>query len=252
MDLKFALRSLLKNPGFTLLAVLIMALGIGANTAMFSVVNAVLLRPLPYPNPDRIVTLSTRWTKGGGPGALWKQVSVPDFQDWHEQSTAFEAMAYYTGRETSVMPDAAAEYAQATRVTPEFFRIFGVQPILGRLFTAEEMKPGSGGAMLVSDVYWKNHFGSKTLPQTVRMAERSLNIVGVLPAGFHFPDKTDIWFPADTITQETKEYRSALNYQAIGLLKPGMSLEQSQAQMTSIAARLEGNIHRATKAGASG
>ncbi|HEV2690742.1 MAG TPA: ABC transporter permease [Bryobacteraceae bacterium] len=242
MDTKFALRSLLKNPGFTLLAVLILALGIGANTAMFSVVNAVLLRPLAYRDPDRIVTLSTRWTKGGGPGALWKQISLPDFQDWRDQSTAFQALAYYTGRETSVMPGAAAEYAVVTRVSPEFFRAFEVQPAIGRLFSAEEIKPRSAGAAVVSDAYWKNHFGGNkatTIPQTIRMMEHAVTIVGVMPAGFFFPDKTDIWIPANTITQETGEYRSGLNYLAIGRLKPGVSLEQAQTQMASIGARLE-------------
>ncbi|HYL78536.1 MAG TPA: ABC transporter permease [Bryobacteraceae bacterium] len=239
MDIKVALRSLLKNPGFTVPGVLIMALGIGANTAMFSVVNAVLLRPLPYRNADRIVTLSTRWTSGGG--TLGRQVSAPDFQDWHDQSMAFEAIAYYAGGETSAMPGAAAEYARATRVTPEFFRVFDVQPALGRLFSSDEMKPGSGGAAVVSESYWKNHFGGNqaVLPKTVRMFERSVTIVGVMPAGFSFPDKTDIWFPANTITHETVEYRSGLNYLAIGRLKPGVTLEQAQTQMTSIAARLE-------------
>src|SRR5437867_5065615 len=101
-DVRFGLRMLAKSPGFTAVAVLALALGIGANTAVFSVVNAVLLKPLAYRDPDRIVTLSSLWKKGGGKGGLWKQVSVPDFQDWHDQTTAFEAMAYYSSRQTSV------------------------------------------------------------------------------------------------------------------------------------------------------
>src|SRR5258705_13347894 len=107
MDLRFPIRSLRPNPGFTLLAVLVMALGIGANTAMFSVVNAVLLKPLGYPAPDRIVVLSSS-NKSPGPGSLWKQVSAPDAQDWHDQSTAFQAMAYYATQQASVMAGSAA------------------------------------------------------------------------------------------------------------------------------------------------
>src|SRR5215471_14290751 len=115
-DLRYALRSLRRSPGFATLAVLIMALGIGANTAVFSVVNTVLLKPLSYRNPDRIVTLEGSRTEGASLTALWKQVSILDFQDWHGQNASFEAMAYYASRETSVMPGSGAEYAQATRV----------------------------------------------------------------------------------------------------------------------------------------
>src|SRR5580693_1660574 len=121
MDLKYALRSLLKNPGFSVLAVIVMALGIGANTAVFSVVNAVLLRPLAYKNPERIVTLSPLWKKSGRSGGT---SSAPDFHDWHDQSTAFEAMAYYDSGPTAVMAGAVTDYAVAATVSPEFFRIF--------------------------------------------------------------------------------------------------------------------------------
>src|SRR5712692_11887125 len=120
MDLKFALRSLCKNPGFTLLAVLVMALGIGANTAVFSVVNAVLLKPLTYRDPDRIVALSSLWRASGAHG----QTSGPDFHDWHDQSSAFDAVAYYGAWEASVTAGSAADYARIAIVTPEFFRVF--------------------------------------------------------------------------------------------------------------------------------
>ena len=235
MDLKFALRSLLKNPGFTLLAVLVMALGIGANTAVFSVVNAVLLKPLAYHEPDRIVTLSSLWLKKGAHG----QVSAPDFHDWHDQSSAFAAMAYYANDETAVTVGSSAEYGSVATVTRDFFRVFGVEPIAGRMFTAEEQKPGSAPAVVISHSYWQSHFGgnARALGQTVRMLDKTFSVVGVLPAGFHFPDKTDIWFPASTFS-ETEE-RSAHNYLVVGRLKPDVTLEQAQAQMTSIGTRLE-------------
>ena len=235
MDLKFALRSLLKNPGFTLLAVLVMALGIGANTAVFSVVNAVLLKPLAYSNPDRIVTLSSLWRKSGGHG----QVSAPDYHDWQRQSSAFAAMAYYQNDETSVTAGSSAEYGQVAMVTPEFFRVFGLEPVLGRSFTPEEQKAGGTAVVLISQSFWQSHFGgnARALGQTVKMLDKTFSIVGVLPGGFHFPEKTDIWFPASTF--EETESRSAHNYRVVGRLKPDVTLEQAQAQMTSIGTRLE-------------
>ena len=236
MDLKFALRSLRKNPGFTLLAVVVMALGIGANTAVFSVVNAVLLKPLAYRDPDRIVTLSSLWRKSSGPG----QVSAPDFHDWHDQSTAFAAMAYYGDDSTAVMSGASAEYAHVAEVTPEFFQVFDVEPVAGRLFSPEELKRGGAGAVVVSYSYWRNHFGANAnaLGQTVRMLGKSFSIAGVLPPQFHFPNGTDIWLPANAVFSETTS-RSAHVYRVVGRLKPDVSLEQAQAQMTAIGARLE-------------
>jgi predicted permease len=236
MDLKFALRSLRKNPGFTLLAVVVMALGIGANTAVFSVVNAVLLKPLAYHNPDRIVTLSSLWRKSGGHGP----VSAPDFHDWHNQSTAFAAMAYYQDDSTAVMSGASAEYTHVAEVTPEFFQVFGVEPVAGRLFSPEELKPGGGGAVVVSYSYWQSHFGANAnaLGQAVRMLDKSFSIAGVLPPQFHFPNKTDIWLPANVVFPET-ESRGGHNYRVVGRLRPDVSLEQAQAQMTAIGARLE-------------
>ena len=236
MDLKFALRSLQKNPGFTVLAILVMALGIGANTAVFSVVNTVLLKPLAYRDPDRIVTVSSLWKKSGAHG----QASAPDFHDWHDQSTAFSAMAYYANWETAVKAGAAAEYTGVATVTPEFFRVFSVEPVAGRLFTPEEQKPGGGGAVIISQSYWQSHFGAHpgALGQTIRMFDKTFTITGILPAGFHFPDKSDIWFPANTVFPETTS-RSGHNYLVVARLKPDLTLEQAQAQMTSIGARLE-------------
>jgi len=231
-DLRFGARMLWKNRGFTAVVVLLMALGIGANTAMFSVVNAVLLKPLAYNDPDRIVTLASLWTKDGDHG----QVSAPDFHDWHDQSTAFEAMAYW---DTSVTAGPAAGYVHATHVTPEFFRVFRVEPIVGREFATEEAKPGGTGAVMISSAYSASHFGgnSNALGHTARMAGRTLDVVGVLPPGFGFPDKTDIWYPANSFEPET-ESRSAHNYLVVGRLKQGVTPEQAQTQMTAIGTRL--------------
>ena len=232
MDLKYALRSLLKNPGFTVLAVIVMALGIGANTAVFSVVNAVLLRPLAYKNPERIVTLSPLWKPSGKSGG---SSSAPDFHDWHDQSTAFEAMAYYTYYgPTAVMAGPAAEYADVVVVSQEFFRVFGAEPVAGRLFTPEEWK--KTGAVVVSHSYWQSHLGGNpgALGQMVRMMNRTFTVVGVMPPGFTFPDTTELW----TVDEDENQHRSAHNYRVVGLLKPGAGIQEAQAQLTSIGDRL--------------
>ena len=239
-DLRYAGRSLLRNPGFVMLAVLIMALGIGANTAVFSVVNAVLLKPLSYRDPERIVTISSYSKKGEPLTAISKQVSIPDFQDWHDQSSSFEAMAYYQSREVPVMAGPAAEYAQVAAVSPEFFRVFGVEPITGRFFTADEMKPGNAGpaAVMISEAFWNSHFSADqhVLGQSVRVFGRTLPVVGVLPRDFYFPDKTNLWVPR--IVRGT-ESRGGQNDVAVGRLKFGVSLEQAQTELIGIAGRLE-------------
>jgi putative ABC transport system permease protein len=239
-DLRFAVRMLLKNPGFTVLAVLILGLGIGANTAMFSVVRAVLLKPLAYSDPDRIVTLASFWKADSGKG----QVSAPDYHDWHDQSSAFEAMAYYGAWDTAVTAgtatSATAEYAHAAQIGPGFFRVFGVTPIVGREFSAEEAKRGGPGAAILSYAYAVQHFGDEAnaLGKRVQMAGKILDIVGVMPPGFRFPVKTDIWYPANTIVPDT-ESRGAHNYRVIARLRDGVRLEQAQAEMAGIGARLE-------------
>ncbi len=231
MDLKYALRSLLKNPGFTALAVIVMALGIGANTAVFGVVNAVLLRPLAYKNPDRIVTLGPLWRKTG---RLGSNSSAPDFHDWHDQSTAFDAMAMYNSEPMAVMAGPAAEYAQVAWVSPEFFRVFGAEPVVGRLFTPEEWK--KPGAVVISQTYWQKHFGGEAnaLSKAVHLLDSTFTIVGVMPAGFSFPEKTELW----VYQPDENQHRSAHNYHVVGLLKPDTGITQAQAQLTSIGDRL--------------
>lgn len=165
-DLRYAVRSIRKRPGFTVLAVLVMGLGVGANTAVFSVVDAVLLRPLAYRGADRIVTLAS----ADRTGASLTYVSAPDFRDWREQSGSFDAMAYYKAEDTAVVVGGLADYAHVARVSSEFLGVFGVTPSAGRPFTAEETKVGSGGAVLVSDAYAQSRIGGRreALGQTIR------------------------------------------------------------------------------------
>jgi predicted permease len=238
-DLRYASRNLRRSPAFATLTILIMALGIGANTAVFSVVHTVLLKPLSYRDPDRIVTLTDFMTTGEAPTRLSRQVSIPDFQDWHQQTSSFDALAYYASREAPVILGSTSEYARVATVSPEFFRIFGIEPVVGRFFTAEEgTRPG--GAALISYPYWQSHFGgdSGVLGQTIR-AFGPRPIVGVLPPGFRFPDQTDVWVPALPPTAAAPAPRSGQNFLAVALLKPGAALEQAQTEMTLIARRLE-------------
>jgi len=244
MDIKFAFRSLARNPAFTILAVLVLALGIGANTAVFDVVNAVLLKPLRYSDPNRIVTISSVSTLRRVHG----QVSAPDFHDWHDQSTAFSALAYYAygDIESAVTIGSEGEFAHVASVTPEFFQIFGAKPVAGRLFTTEEESAGT--AVVISHSFWQRDFDQRphALGQTIRMFGRTLTIVGVMPVGFHFPGNTDIWFPANSVFRETQS-RSAHNYLVVAKLKPNVSLKQAQVEMDAIGARLQQEYPQSNK-----
>jgi predicted permease len=232
-DLRYGVRMLTKNPGFTSIAILTLAIGIGANTAMFSVVNAVLLRPLAYREPNRIVTIASLWKETGHHGP----VSAPDFRDWHDQATVFASMAYYEDEDCAVASSAGGQYSHCALVTPEFFHVFLLEPAAGHFFTPDEQKTG---AAVVSYSYCRERFGSDSsaLGQSVQVFGRSLNIVGVAPPGFRFPDKTDVWIPANTVVPETTS-RSGHNYRVVARLKEGITLNEAQAEMTTIAARLE-------------
>jgi len=237
-DFRYALRMLRNSPGFTLTIVAILAFGIGANTAVFSVVNAVLLQPLPYANADRIVAFANP-TRGEPPNELGvKQVSIPNFEDWRAQSSSFEAMAYYSAGEGAVMSGSAAEYVRGADVSAQFFRVFGVEPVLGRLFNPEEIKAGNT-ALMISYSYWQSHFGGSTqaLGRTVRVYGKPVPVVGVLPPGFSFPDKTEIWLPHEKT--DLMNSRESQNDLAVGRLKPNVSPGQAQAEMKVIARRLE-------------
>src|SRR5712691_2416581 len=177
-DLRYAARLLLKNPGFTLIATLVLALGIGANTAIFSVVDAVLLRPLPYADQERIVSISNRWRTTGLPG----QVSAPDFHDWHDQARSFDGMAAYVGGQNSVSVDGAADYASVARATPEFFSLFGTHAELGRLPSADEQRNGGPLTAVVSHGFWTAKLGGDraAIGRTQKFAQRAYTIIGVL------------------------------------------------------------------------
>ena len=237
-DVRYALRAMRRTRGATIVGILVMALGIGANTAVFSVVHAVLLNPLPYADPDRIVTLTYLSTGGNASGERSRQVSVPDFLDWQAQSASFDSMAYYTSRRTSVMAGSVAEYAVVTTVTEEFFRVFAGQPSVGRSFSREEAKEGGAGAAMISDRYARQQFGepARGLGRTLRLGNRSVSIVGVMPPAFDFPVATDVWFTA--VGSRAQLHRRGNNFRAIARLKADVSVEQAHTEMTGISERL--------------
>jgi putative ABC transport system permease protein len=238
-DLKYALRGVGTRPGFALTVVLILAIGIGANTAVFTVVDAVLLKPLPYRNADRIVTLSNPQVNAAVTDQLEDRlVSIPSFKDFQNQSTSFEALSYYYSWQAPVMAGTTAEYARMAQVSADFFRVFGEQPVLGRFYSGQEMTSGIAGAAVISYRYWHSHFGgdNAVLGRIIRVHNRPVPIVGVLPKGFDFPYQTDLWVPHEIMSMENS--RDAQNDLVIGLLKPGISLPSAQAGMTLLGRRL--------------
>ncbi|HYT76267.1 MAG TPA: ABC transporter permease, partial [Vicinamibacterales bacterium] len=184
-DLRFALRTLLRQPGFALTAIVTLALGIGATTAIFSVVDAIILRPLPFARADRIVAVTSLWTKTGHRG----QVSAPDFHDWQAQSTSFQAMAYYAGDETSVTLGRAAEYATVYLVTPAFFDVLGAHAAIGRLLSQQEQQPNGPLAVVVTDAFWRKQLNADpaAIGSTLKLDDRLFVVAGVLPRGIRFP-----------------------------------------------------------------
>ena len=234
-DLRYAARSLRRQPAFALLAIGTLALGIGANAAIFSVVNAVLLRPLAYSHPERIVAVNNLWRKSG----VSASVSAPDFHDWHDTTTSFDAMAYYAGGETSVSTGGEADYGAAIRVTPGFFQVFGVGAELGRVLESQDEVAGSPFTAVISHDFWTRRFGGRpdALGATVSFCTRTFTIVGVMPPAFHFPARSDLWYPAWVQPETTS--RSAHNYRVVARLKEGVGVDRAQAEMTAVAARLE-------------
>lgn len=236
-DVRIAVRDLRRNVGFSMAAIVILGLGIGASTAVFSVVNAVILKPLAFPHPDRVVALRSLWEKTGEHGP----VSIPDFEDWRSGNSSFDSMAYYSGGETAIGVETSAQFARVTLASKDFFRVFEMAPALGRAFRAEETASGSGGAAIVSDSFWRARLGGSpaALGKTVRIAGHVLPIVGIMPAGFQFPDKTEIWIPSDTVFRIINPNRGGHNYFAVGRLKTGIRVRDAQAEMSVIGKRLE-------------
>jgi putative ABC transport system permease protein len=233
-DVRYGIRTLVHQPGFALTAILTLALGIGATTAIFSVVNAVVLRPLPFADADRVMALMNFYTNTQRQGA---GVSSPDFADWQEQNRSFDALAYYGSGETSVTIDGATDYATVTWVTADFFRVFGADASLGRMWTSEEERPGGPQSVLINDAYWRRQFGGdpRVIGATLAFQQRIYTIVGVIAPRLRYPTRSDIYYLEQTPFSTS---RSAHNNRVVGHLAAGVSLAQAQSDMRAIAARL--------------
>ncbi len=231
-DLKYALRMLAKNPGFTAVAVLTLALGIGANTAIFSVVNAVLVRPLPYPDSDRIVYFTWQGNRN-----IFDASTVPEFEFFRDHSGSFEAMAAYRWRsDLRLGAGAARQWLTAEHVTSGFFSVLGVGPVLGRSFTTEEERPGGPQAVILSDGAWRRSFGAdpKIVGRQVSLNDQTYAIVGVMPRGFKFVEAADVFIPLQLGRTLADTGR---NTRVIARLKPNVSLQQAQAEMATVFAQ---------------
>jgi putative ABC transport system permease protein len=237
-DLKYGLRMLRKSPAFTLVAVLTLALGIGANAAIFSVVDSVLLSPLPYKDPSQLVVLNETTPKVGK-----VSVSYPNFLDWRAQNHSFSQMAAVYSVEFNVSGVSQPENISGEAVSPNFLSMMGMRPYLGRDFEAAEEKSGTAPVVMLSYSLWQSHLGADPNPigKTIQLDGKSFTIVGVLPANFRSLDKTDVLEPLGvwaTNNSEVTDRGDRGDMSVVGRLAPGVSLAQARAEMQGIAARL--------------
>jgi putative ABC transport system permease protein len=237
-DLRYAVRLQRKNPGFTIVAIIALALGIGANTAIFSVVNTVLLRALPYKDPERLVTV---WEDASKQGYPQDTPAAANFVDWRDQNQVFEGMAAMSDTSFNLTGSGEPERLEGRMVSTTLFPLLGVEPQIGRVFTAAEDQPGSGRVVLLSYGLWQRRFGgdASVVGRSLTLNGASYTVVGVMPARFQFPTPDDeIWVPI-AFTQEDATNRNRHYLQVIARLKPGVTLPQAQAEMSTIATRLQ-------------
>lgn len=237
-DIQYGLRMLGKNPGFTAVAILTLAVGIGATSAMFSVVNSVLLQPLPFGEPDRAVLLWESLPQGGT-----GTVSTPNFADWRAQNEVFEAIAGFTPADYSFTASEQPERVAGARVTADFFRVMNLSPLMGRTFIEGEDQPGRDGVAVISEALWRRSLGAdpKIIGKTVLLNGEAVTVIGVMPAGYNFPfgtRGTAVWRPL-VFSEEQKQNRGSHWMFTIARLKQGVTAEQAQEQMKLIAKRLE-------------
>ncbi len=237
-DLRYGARMLFKNPGITFVVILALALGIGANTAIFSVVDAVLLRPLPYPESDRLVLLNET-------SKAMDEISVsyPNFTDWRNQNHVFENIGVYNRSSYNLTGVGDAERIVTGQVSADMFAALRANPAMGRLFTNDEDKPGGTPVVLLSHPLWQRRFGGQAniLNQQLMLNNKSYTVIGIMPEGFQFPTRVEMWVPVGQLSGEAS-WQSRGNHPGlygVARLKPGVTFAQAKAEMDTIGANLE-------------
>src|SRR5256714_3426473 len=252
-DLNFALRQLRKSPGFNLVAILTLALGIGANTAIFSVVNAGLLKPLPFPSPDRLVAVGSTNLREPDRSHQFNSLSYPDFFDFRNQNRTFDCMSSYRGGSYALVNEQGAQNVQGLRVSAEFFDVLGAKPAIGRAFVREDEQAGGGPegfkVILTHNLWMRLFNGDKAaIGRTLRIQGNSYTVIGIMPRGFQFPFENPVTEMYVTSaedaanadgTKPNTEQRGNHMLLAFGRLKPGVSVAQADADLRTIAAALE-------------
>src|SRR6476469_6647229 len=244
-DIRYGFRMLLKHKGFTAVAVLALGLGVGANTAIFSLVNGVLLRPLQFPDAERIVYLEG---KNPTAGITDSNISFLDFTDWSQQTDLFASTAAYWTASANLGADGMEpERVPRAGVTTGFFNVLGVQPFLGRAFLPEDDKPGTITTAIISHGLWKRRFGADPaiVGKQVQISSRPITVLGAMPPGFEYPDQTQIWVTsAVSLPEEPRDNRA---WSAIARLNPGVDLKRAQTQISAINAQLAKQSYETNK-----
>ena len=240
-DLKYSLRTLRKSPGFAAIAILTLALGIGANTALFSVVNGVLLSPLPYPEPDRIATLYSKTAQFEE-----SSISYPNFLDWQRQNHSFTALAAWRSDSFNMTGSGEPQRLRGEMVSADFFNILGFNALIGRTFTTNDDHPGAAPVVILSNAFWKQRFGAspKIVGQSISLNGAAYSVIGVLPSNFYYTGNNfgrapEVFLPLGQWTDKTfLDRRVGMGMDAMGRLKPGVTLAQARADMGGVAQNL--------------
>lgn len=249
-DLRLACRMLVKSPGFTLAAILTLALGTGLNTAVFSLVNPVLFRPLPVRDPSRLVFLSQMKSSQGEATRSRLNIAYPDYLDWRAQNRVFEDVGVFQNASWTVTGLCDPERVRGATISATLFSVLGISPWLGRDFREGEDRPGAEPVVLLSQGYWQRRFGGDTnmVTQTLNLNGKSHAVVGVMPPGFRFPEEAEIWVPL--VVEAPEQWRGSHSYNGVARLKPRVTLEQAQADLNRISRALEAE-HPEANAGVS-
>jgi putative ABC transport system permease protein len=236
-DIRYGIRSLMRRPTLTIIAIITLAIGIGANSAIFSAINALLLKPLPFPELDRVVAI---WDKVPSRGVVHNEVAMANYLDWKAQNQSFEQLAIYRWWSTNLTGVETPERIQGFLVTANFLDAIGIKPIMGRNFSEEENQPGKDAVAIITHSLWQRRFGGdpNIVNKTITLNSITRTVIGVMPERFNFPKGAEVYAPL-AMTPELARSRGSHSYYVIGRLKAGVSLQSAQADTDTITARLE-------------